>query len=59
MNINKLIKEAHENAVDKGFWECEECDGSGKLRYHDHKEDYEETRDCFKCNGTGKHGKKY
>lgn len=33
---------------------CPECKGTGKLRYHDHKEDFEEIRNCFKCGGSGK-----
>ncbi len=27
MGINELVKKAHENAIDKGFYECPKCKG--------------------------------
>ena len=30
MNINELIKKAHDNAVSKGFYDCEKCYGTGR-----------------------------
>jgi len=29
MDIKKLIKDAHDNAVEKGFYDCPECGGDG------------------------------
>lgn len=53
MNINKLIKEAHENAVDKGFYSCPECGCSGKVNYIGINDDCDKKYDCSLCNGTG------
>lgn len=41
MNINELIKEAHGNAVEKGFYDCPKCKGSGLY--------YEKYPDCKNC----------
>lgn len=41
--INKYIKEAHENAKDKGFYDCPVC----------LKNKFEFTDICPKCKGTG------
>jgi NTP pyrophosphatase (non-canonical NTP hydrolase) len=32
MEIKKLIKQCHENAVKKGFYDCPECQGKGKIK---------------------------
>lgn len=53
--IKKYIKEAHENAIERGFYECPECGGNGF--YHpitngDGDSDGEEVT-CHNCNGTG------
>ena len=47
MDLNKLIKEAHANAIEKGFYECHECGGVGEVR------DNFQGCDCHNCNGTG------
>jgi len=41
MDLNKLIKDAHENAIEKGFYECPECD-MAVVGYK-----------CERCNNTG------
>ena len=41
MNIPELIKEAHDNAVGKGFFDCPECVLQGKWNLN-----------CITCNGT-------
>jgi len=51
MNINQLIKEAHENAVEKGFYECPECNGKGKVNCGCSEEP--DIMECPECNGTG------
>lgn len=35
MNITELIKEAHETACDKGFYDCPECNGTESIEGHD------------------------
>jgi NTP pyrophosphatase (non-canonical NTP hydrolase) len=68
MDINKLCKEAHENAVDKGFYDCPECKGNGKIEIiavhtfehgneTSHDFNKKEIIECTKCNGTGKTNK--
>ena len=47
MNIKKYIKEAHENAVEKGFYTCQECGGDG-LRLYNPLDPM-----CGNCEGTG------
>ena len=32
MNIKQLCKEAHENTVEKGFYDCRICDGYGEFK---------------------------
>lgn len=44
MDIKEVMKMAHENAVDKGFYDCGECIGDGKEGIYGK---------CHKCNGTG------
>jgi NTP pyrophosphatase (non-canonical NTP hydrolase) len=46
MNIKQLIKEAHENAVEKGFYDCHSKESSC-FRGH-------VNALCKNCNGTGK-----
>jgi NTP pyrophosphatase (non-canonical NTP hydrolase) len=52
MNIKKYIKEAHENAVEKGFYTCPECGGYSKGEKPDING---EMISCSTCNSTGKH----
>jgi len=47
MNINNLIKEAHQTAIDKGWYDCDECEGTGVSPN-------ELGTECLVCNGTGK-----
>ena len=49
MNIKELIKEAHDNAVERGFYDCPECKGECKTT--DEILFLETT--CPVCNGTG------
>jgi hypothetical protein len=54
--INQRIKEAHKNAVKKGFYDCPECGGSGLLEDPEAQcSEYpgECVYDCPACNGTG------
>jgi NTP pyrophosphatase (non-canonical NTP hydrolase) len=39
MEISKLVKDAHEDAVNKGFYDCPECGGVNAF--------------CLKCEGSG------
>jgi NTP pyrophosphatase (non-canonical NTP hydrolase) len=55
MNINELIKRAHDNAKDKGFYDCGECGGRGYFgEKKSVKEMHEDSQFCVECNGTGK-----
>lgn len=45
MDIDEIIKRAHENAVDKGFYECPKCENGRIIAGH---------AQCPHCNGTGK-----
>lgn len=49
MNITELVKRAHDNAVSKGFYECENCDNTGKVL-----EVCNYYTTCDVCNGKGK-----
>jgi len=58
MDINKLIKECHENAVEKGFYDCPECGGdcTGRLCVNCRiygKEKCNGYTECPHCKGTG------
>ena len=63
MNIKELIEQAHENAVDKGFYDCPECEGVGE-RYTDENGDIvrpinaQYKSECLTCNETGKNPNK-
>jgi len=48
MKINELIKEAHENAIEKGFYDCPECNGKKYIGRGSHF-----VKKCKECNGTG------
>ena len=56
MNIPKLIKEAHDNAVERGFYDCPECHGKpikmGDLDMS-HGGMSCEITECKSCNGSG------
>jgi NTP pyrophosphatase (non-canonical NTP hydrolase) len=57
MNIPELIKEAHETASEKGFYDCPECGGSGFIVKNDRTALVKENAfslPCPPCNGTGK-----
>lgn len=43
MEINKFIKEAYQNAIEKGFYECSVCKGIIDFN----------SENCDNCNGTG------
>ena len=47
MNINELVRKAHKNAIDKGFYECESCGGDGQQGL------VKPYYNCQSCNGTG------
>ena len=49
MNIKELIKEAHENATERGFYDCPECQGEGFFPIAQGND----TVKCIICNGTG------
>lgn len=44
MTINEIIKQSHNNAVKKGFYDCPNCDGKG----------IKGSFECPFCNGSGK-----
>lgn len=50
--INNLIKECHEIAVSRGFYDCPECEGEGENWTHDKEVGFSEP--CESCHGTGK-----
>lgn len=52
MKINELIKQAHEAAIEKGFYDCPECEGKGYFEPVDN--DGYPGGNCTSCNGTGK-----
>ncbi len=54
MNIPELIKESHDNAVERGFYDCVECGGNG-LELIETNNEYpdEGAIDCHVCSGTG------
>ena len=51
MNIPKLIKEAHDNAVERGFYDCPQCENGNHVDDTD-SENVILTK-CEDCNGTG------
>ncbi len=51
MNIKKYIKEAHGNAVDKGFYNCGECEGKKYINCGCNEEP--DRMECPECSGTG------
>lgn len=52
MNIKELIKQCYDNAVEKGFYNCDNCDGTGILQNSINNVDID-IIDCLQCNGTG------
>jgi NTP pyrophosphatase (non-canonical NTP hydrolase) len=56
MNIKNLIKECHEIAVSKGFYDCPECKGEGHFGRETTKYPFPsmDEIECGSCNGTGK-----
>lgn len=50
MDVERLIKESHDNAVDKKFYICGECS-----QEKEEKAFYDKTVDCPTCKGTGKY----
>ena len=44
MTLNEIIKQSHDNAVKKGFYDCPNCDGKG----------IKGSFECPFCNGSGK-----
>jgi len=50
-DLNSLIKEAHEAAIDKGFYDCPECKGKGHINVGCIEEP--DRIGCPSCNGTG------
>ena len=56
MNITELIKEAHDNAIEKGFYDCPKCKGNGFNKLADMCDSEEIKNGCDKCpvcNGSG------
>jgi len=54
--IKRFIKEAHQNAIDLGFYDCPECGGICLMKYHlDIPNYYSQRPDdkCRNCKGTG------
>ena len=52
--IEEKIKEAHQNAVDHGFYECPECNGAGGIQIGDPLSEFaNEGYGCQNCSGTG------
>jgi len=52
MNIPELIKEAHDNAVERGFYDCVECEGSGKDEHTSIAIPDKPHPDCPVCKGS-------
>ena len=52
MNIPELIKEAHDNAIERGFYDCPECGGKGYIEV-DRGYKYPDRDDCELCENTG------
>lgn len=50
--IRELQKQVHRNAVSKGWWECQLCNGVGEIPGFGHRGT---LGDCPQCNATGKH----
>lgn len=50
-HLNLYAEKAHKNAVDKGFYDCEYCKGTGKNPFNVMGSG---NGDCGSCNGTGK-----
>ena len=52
MNIPELIKEAHDNAVERGFYDCVECEGRGKDEHTPIAIPDKPHPDCPVCKGS-------
>lgn len=59
MDINKIVKEVHETAITKGWWECKICNGTGRLKLGkwgmESAGRHIDNIKCPLCDGTGKH----
>jgi NTP pyrophosphatase (non-canonical NTP hydrolase) len=53
VNIKELIKEAHDNAVEKGFYDCPECEGDGYFLENNPLADKDDEVKCDTCKGSG------
>ena len=53
MNIPSLIKEAHDNAIERGFYDCSECDGTCERQPKTKHEMTLTAVPCEACNITG------
>lgn len=53
--IKELIKEAHKNAIDKGFYDCKKCKGKGWFDWREKGEPRVNLSEleCSECNGSG------
>ena len=49
MNIPELIKEAHDNAIERGFYDCQICHGDREIK----DDDSGLWVDCQNCDTTG------
>ena len=59
IKINELIKEAHDNAVERRFYDCPECDGEGTIEgmevrcYAGCHTEIKTEDECENCDGSG------
>jgi NTP pyrophosphatase (non-canonical NTP hydrolase) len=57
MKINNWIKESYEIALSKGWYDCDDCKGTGKWHVKSESGIIDECITCEYCNGTGKKDK--
>jgi transposase-like protein len=55
MKINELATEIHKNAIEHGFFECNICNGKGRIENGPMDDGTYIEYDCPQCNGTGKY----